>query len=121
MLDRLEAHGRLCPIILISCSDADQKPMLDANGLAEDFEDQNIDLSKEISRLNYLVQDMNEKHASACDSVRLAASRIDALKKLTTFQTTVREVAHMVQSLHPAQIVFTEEVCPRTTAVQTQL
>lgn len=79
-----------------------------AVGRAEDFEDQNIDLSKEISRLNYLVQDMTQKHASANDSARLAASRIEALKRLHHLPTTVREVAQMVQSLHPAQIVFTE-------------
>lgn len=79
-----------------------------AVGRAEEFEDQNIDLSKEISRLNYLVQDMNQKHASAYDSARLAASRIDALKRLNHLPTSVREVAQMVQSLHPAQIVFTE-------------
>jgi hypothetical protein len=76
-------------------------------GRAEELEDQNIDLSKEISRLNYLVQDLSQKHAAAADSARLASSRLDALNRLKHLPTTVREVAEAIQGLFPERIIFT--------------
>jgi hypothetical protein len=78
-------------------------------GRAEDLEDQNIDLSKEISRLNYLVQDLSQKHAAAADAARLASSRIDALNRLEHLPTTVREVAETIQGLFPERILFTPQ------------
>lgn len=76
-------------------------------GRAEELEDQNIDLSKEISRLNYLVQDLGQKHAAAAESARLAASRVEAMNRLKQLPTTVREVAEAIQGLFPERIIFT--------------
>jgi hypothetical protein len=76
-------------------------------GRAEDLEDQNIDLSKEIARLNYLVQELGQKHAAAAESARLAVSRVEAINRLTRLPGTVREVAEAIQGLFPEQILFT--------------
>jgi hypothetical protein len=74
---------------------------------AEDLEDQNMDLSKEISKLNYLVQDLSQRHAAAAESVRLSDSRIKAMNNLKRLPTTVRQAAEVIQALFPERIVFT--------------
>jgi hypothetical protein len=64
-----------------------------------------MDLSKEISKLNYLVQDLGQRHAAAAESVRLSDSRIKAINNLKRLPTTVREAAEVI--LFPERIVFT--------------
>jgi hypothetical protein len=75
--------------------------------IAGDLEDQNLDLSKEIAKLNYFVQDLNQRSAAASESARRAASRTEAMKTLNHLPTTVREVAEVIHNLHPEQIIFT--------------
>lgn len=79
-----------------------------AEGRAEDLEGFNIDLSKEVSGLNYRVQELGQKQAAAAESAKISQSRLDVLKQLKHLPTSVREVAETIQRLFPEQILFTD-------------
>ncbi|MDM7995611.1 MAG: hypothetical protein QUT30_08010 [Acidobacteriota bacterium] len=65
-------------------------------------------LSKEVSRLNFTVQELSRQGASARETIGSLEERIASIGGFSRLPGTVKEVAEQVQALHSHAIVFTE-------------